>query len=725
MRRVMARIARRAAVMLPMVLLVLVTALVWLTPASASAQTRTLKLYFLHTGERAEIAYKRNGRYLPDGLKKINWFLRDWRRNEPTKMDPVLLDLVWEAYRRSGSRDYIHVISAYRSPASNDMLRARGRGVARNSQHTLGKALDFFLPDVKLSKLREIGLQLGSGGVGYYPTSGSPFVHLDTGSVRHWPRMTRSELAKVFPDGKTMHVPTDGKPLARYEQAVAEYKRREATGNVVPQSGTALAGNLAAPARQELTLLQRLAQRTQEDQEDDEANATAPAPRPVTVTAARPAATTTAGPAPQPEAQPEAAVEVAAAAEPQVEEPQFAPLPASVPVPEMAPRDRGTASATLIAAADEATGNEADAAPGATALAVAGDGSDGTLTAELTAADPAPAREEAAREEAGREGPGGDAAAEAAIALAAIPLPAPRPDMELRGDGAPSQDVMAESVLALAPPANTDRETGLRVAALTPEEIEDLRRRATERQAVATPAPRPAASLGNGEQPPADTPSDIVTASLAPIARPAAAQPPAVQPAEAVQVETERQPLEIEPGASSTGIIPLPEPNPLRPGEAPEAQTLVAALGEDAGNAPAVSPSALTNVPVPVPDPRSEGAAQEAAPAAGAGETVELAATAEGNSEPAAQALAGRPVSIDELSAPENNASTIGQFALEAARTISELAEMRAPAYGRNVLRDAGSSIVLAGFDAPVFAPGPNNFSGRAVNPVNYARLSE
>lgn len=205
--------------------------------AVASAETRTLKLYFVHTREKAEITYKRNGRYLRGGLNDINRFLRDWRRNEPTKMDPRLLDLLWEVYQKSGSRKHIHVISAYRSPATNKMLRKRGRGVAKKSQHTLGKAIDFYLPDVKLSKLRRIGLQMQQGGVGYYPRSGSPFVHMDVGSVRHWPRMSRRELVAMFPNGKTLHVPTDGKPLPGYKQALAAYnKRKKGGGSVVVAS---------------------------------------------------------------------------------------------------------------------------------------------------------------------------------------------------------------------------------------------------------------------------------------------------------------------------------------------------------------------------------------------------------------------------------------------------------------------------------------------------------
>lgn len=198
--------------------------------SGARAEIRSLKLYHLHTHEKAEIVYKRNGRYDPEGLRKINIILRDWRRNEPTKMDPRLLDLVWEAYRESGSTDYIQVVCGYRSPSTNALLRSRSRGVAEKSQHMLGKAMDFFIPGVPLKKLRNIGLKMQGGGVGFYPSSGSPFVHMDVGSVRHWPGISRQELVSLFPNGKTLHVPSDGRPLPGYEQALAAYKARAGSG---------------------------------------------------------------------------------------------------------------------------------------------------------------------------------------------------------------------------------------------------------------------------------------------------------------------------------------------------------------------------------------------------------------------------------------------------------------------------------------------------------------
>ncbi|MBW6421599.1 DUF882 domain-containing protein [Rhizobium sp. XQZ8] len=200
----------------------------FVSAGTASAQDKSLKLYFVHTGEKAVITFKRNGKFDSRGLAQINQFLRDWRKNEPAKMDPRLFDLVWEVYRRSGATDYIHVVSAYRSPATNNMLRTRSRvtGVAKNSQHMLGKAMDFFIPGVKLSTLRGLAMQMQVGGVGFYPTSGSPFVHLDVGGVRAWPRMTRQELVQIFPNGNTIHLPADGKPLPGYDTALADYKKR-------------------------------------------------------------------------------------------------------------------------------------------------------------------------------------------------------------------------------------------------------------------------------------------------------------------------------------------------------------------------------------------------------------------------------------------------------------------------------------------------------------------
>lgn len=296
-----------------------------LAPA-AMAETRTLKLYFIHTRERAEITYKRNGRYVQDGLNQINRFLRDWRRNESTKMDPRLLDVLWEVYRATGARDYIHIVSAYRSPATNEMLRKRSRGVANKSQHMLGKAIDFYIPGVKLSDLRRVGLKLHAGGVGYYPKSGSPFVHLDVGNVRHWPRMSRSELLALFPDGKTLHVPSDGKPLPGYQQALAAYSKRQKDGGA-PVIASASSASSSGGKRGGGFLAALFG--GGRDQEEDEAESRAtPAPG---RTATPPAAV--AAPAPEPEVKP---------AEPETPAVILASLPdSSIPVPHFAPRPEG------------------------------------------------------------------------------------------------------------------------------------------------------------------------------------------------------------------------------------------------------------------------------------------------------------------------------------------------------------------------------------------------
>ena len=182
--------------------------------AKAAGDTRTLSLHHVHTNEDLTITYKKNGQYDEEALKKINWIMRDWRKNEAVTMDREEIDLLWEVYQEVGAKEPIHIICGYRAPATNEMLRGRSKrsGVARNSQHTLGKAIDFYIPGVPLDKLRETAMRLQGGGVGYYPTSGSPFVHLDIGNVRAWPRMTREQLVKLFPDGRTVHLPTDGTP---------------------------------------------------------------------------------------------------------------------------------------------------------------------------------------------------------------------------------------------------------------------------------------------------------------------------------------------------------------------------------------------------------------------------------------------------------------------------------------------------------------------------------
>jgi uncharacterized protein YcbK (DUF882 family) len=180
-----------------------------------------------------------NGVYDQAVLDKLNWFCRDWRLNEPTTMDPHLFDIIWEVYRESGSTQPIDVLSGYRSPQTNAMLRRRSRQVAEHSQHMQGKAIDAHFIDVSTARIRDIAMRMEEGGVGFYPTGGTPWVHIDSGSVRYWPRMSRDALTRLFPDGKTVFIPADGQPMPGYEQARAEI---EARGGEVQVAGGGLGG---------------------------------------------------------------------------------------------------------------------------------------------------------------------------------------------------------------------------------------------------------------------------------------------------------------------------------------------------------------------------------------------------------------------------------------------------------------------------------------------------
>ncbi len=217
--------------------------------AVANGDTRTLSMHHIHTEEDITITYKRDGRYDEEALKKLDRFLRDWRKDEEIHMDPRLFDVIWEVSREVGGDKVVHVVCGYRSPATNAMLRRRSRGVAQFSQHMLGKAMDFYVPGAPLEDLRDAGLRLQRGGVGYYPSSGSPFVHLDVGSVRHWPRMTHDQLARVFPNGRTVHIPSDGHPLSGYALALADIEKRGSSPPSQTSLGAAQTAGIDVAAR--------------------------------------------------------------------------------------------------------------------------------------------------------------------------------------------------------------------------------------------------------------------------------------------------------------------------------------------------------------------------------------------------------------------------------------------------------------------------------------------
>lgn len=153
--------------------------------ARATAVERILSFHHTHTGENLSVVYHDGADYLPDALTEVNHLLRDFRSEEIYPIDPSLLDFLSSVRSLAGSRGTFEVISGYRSPATNTMLRRKGSGgVAKRSLHMQGKAIDVRLSGVDSAKLRQVSIALAQGGVGYY--SKSEFVHLDTGRFRTW-----------------------------------------------------------------------------------------------------------------------------------------------------------------------------------------------------------------------------------------------------------------------------------------------------------------------------------------------------------------------------------------------------------------------------------------------------------------------------------------------------------------------------------------------------------
>jgi uncharacterized protein YcbK (DUF882 family) len=152
---------------------------------SSSLVERHLRLYHTHTGERIDIIYRRGVTYLPEAEAKLDYFLRDHRTGDVKHYDPHVFDILSDVAAAVGHPDAeIDIICGYRTPWSNEFLRARSEGVAKNSQHMQAHAIDIRIPGVDTLTLRNAALALGRGGVGYYPRSG--FVHVDTGRVRNW-----------------------------------------------------------------------------------------------------------------------------------------------------------------------------------------------------------------------------------------------------------------------------------------------------------------------------------------------------------------------------------------------------------------------------------------------------------------------------------------------------------------------------------------------------------
>ncbi|WP_456451877.1 DUF882 domain-containing protein [Hydrogenimonas sp.] len=157
-----------------------------IVPASTKAGAeKRLSLYNIHTGEMVRATFWADGEYVAEELAALNHLLRDFRTGEVQNMDPRLFDLLHRLQHTFARNDRpYHVISGYRSPKTNAMLRKRSHGVAKRSLHMQGRAIDINLPGTDLEHLRLAALSLRRGGVGYYPVSG--FIHVDTGRVRQW-----------------------------------------------------------------------------------------------------------------------------------------------------------------------------------------------------------------------------------------------------------------------------------------------------------------------------------------------------------------------------------------------------------------------------------------------------------------------------------------------------------------------------------------------------------
>jgi uncharacterized protein YcbK (DUF882 family) len=152
--------------------------------ATATPPVHRLKFYHIHTGEKLDIAYRERGALIPGALTEVNRYLRDFRTEQVHDIDVPLLDVLHELFTTFDGRGNFEVISGYRSPHTNAVLRHVTTGVAENSLHIQGRAIDVRLTSAKTLALRDAALVLRRGGVGYYPESN--FVHLDTGAFRSW-----------------------------------------------------------------------------------------------------------------------------------------------------------------------------------------------------------------------------------------------------------------------------------------------------------------------------------------------------------------------------------------------------------------------------------------------------------------------------------------------------------------------------------------------------------
>ncbi|WP_395540157.1 YcbK family protein [Neotabrizicola sp. sgz301269] len=152
--------------------------------AKGAGDIRRLRMYSGRTGESMDTIYWVEGEYIPEVLKEINSFMRDWRTADTIKMDPRNFDIMAAAHRLMDVSEPYMLLSGYRSPKTNAMLRSKSGGVAKNSLHMKGQAADLRLKSRSVGQMAKAAAACAAGGVGRY--SRSDFVHMDCGPVRHW-----------------------------------------------------------------------------------------------------------------------------------------------------------------------------------------------------------------------------------------------------------------------------------------------------------------------------------------------------------------------------------------------------------------------------------------------------------------------------------------------------------------------------------------------------------
>ena len=151
---------------------------------AATHNERSIKLHNTHTGESFKQTYWEKGKYIEESMKSISTLLRDHRTNDIIDFDPKLIDYLYLINQKLDNKNPINIVSGYRSPETNRKLRRQGRGVAKNSFHMYGRAVDFYIPEHAFKIVKKAAFSVSKGGVGDYPYSG--FIHIDTGPLRRW-----------------------------------------------------------------------------------------------------------------------------------------------------------------------------------------------------------------------------------------------------------------------------------------------------------------------------------------------------------------------------------------------------------------------------------------------------------------------------------------------------------------------------------------------------------